>query len=98
MTKIFPHSFSRMEKDLTSKALKLIFSRLRMKLENFFCFTSNFKLEQKVTVERKVFQETLAKTECVQDSLSPLTDNYNSGSPTMSDKKNSNKDPLSESQ
>ena len=71
---------------------------LRIELEKFFCFTSNFKLEQKVTVERKVFQETLAKTECVQDSLSPLTDNYNSGSPTMSDKKNSNKDPLSKSQ
>ena len=44
-----------MEKDLTSKALKLIFSRLRMKLENFFCFTSNFKLEQKVTLNQKVF-------------------------------------------
>ena len=38
---------------------------LRIELEKFFCFTSNFKLEQKVTVERKVFQESLAKTDCV---------------------------------
>ena len=48
-----------------SQILKIILSMLRIELEKFFCFTSNFKLEQKVTVERKVFQESLAKTDCV---------------------------------
>ena len=78
-----------------------------MKLENFFCFTSNFKLEQKVALNQKVFKEAfLYNLHLIlfEDSLSPLTDtlvqdhHYNtSGSPTMSDKKGSNKDPLSES-
>ena len=42
--------------------LKIILSMLRIELEKFFCFTSNFKLEQKVTVEKKVFKESLART------------------------------------
>ena len=42
--------------------LKIILSMLRIELEKFFCFTSNFKLEQKVTVEQKVFKESLART------------------------------------
>ena len=42
--------------------LKIILSMLRIELEKFFCFTSNFKLEQKVTVEQKVFKESLVRT------------------------------------
>ena len=45
-----------------SQILKIILSMLRIELEKFFCFTSNFKLEQKVTVEQKVFKESLART------------------------------------
>ena len=48
-----------------SQIFKIILSMLRIELEKFFCFTSNFKLEQKVTVEPKVFKESLAKTGCV---------------------------------